>query len=261
MENALLVGLSRQMSLSRELDDRRQQHRQHRHHWLQGRQRRVFGIPHARRPGRTNSPAMTGASASCRTAPVGPISAPARSSAPATRSTSPSTARAISPCRRRAASAIPATARLLSMRRASWSPPTAIRCSAPAVRSRFSTSDHDISISAQRHHHACATASGTPDAPARHNYRSSTSTSRNCCRRTARRHSSRRPASITNAGAGQHPRGARRGREIERARRRRDGAHDRDHAQLLRHRRHPAAAKRSAPQRVAATVAAAELIS
>ena len=56
-------------------------------------------------------------------------------------------------------------------------------------------------------------------------------------------------------GAGEHA--LRRGchREIQRQRRRRNGAHDRDHAQLQRHRRTPAAAGRSAPQRVATALA------
>ena len=60
------------------------------------------------------------------------------------------------------------------------------------------------------------------------------------------------------SGAARHPRRAGRDREIERQRRRRDDAHDRDHPQLQRHRRHPAAAGRPAPQRAATAVAAAD---
>ena len=60
------------------------------------------------------------------------------------------------------------------------------------------------------------------------------------------------------SAAGRHPRHPGRGREIERQRRRRDGADDPDHAQLPRHRRHPATAGRPAPQRAATAVAAAD---
>ena len=62
----------------------------------------------------------------------------ARSSAPATRSTSPSTATPSWRCRRRAASATPATARCRSTPPASSSPATAIRCWATTARSRSS---------------------------------------------------------------------------------------------------------------------------
>ena len=63
-----------------------------------------------------------------------------------------------------------------------------------------------------------------------------------------------------NAGtdAARHPRHAGRDREIQRQRRRRDGADDPDHPQLQRHRRHPAAAGRPTPQRAATVVAAAD---
>ncbi len=61
------------------------------------------------------------------------------------------------------------------------------------------------------------------------------------------------------SAAARHPRRPRRAREIERQRRRRNGAHDSDYPQLQRHRRHPATAGRSAPQRAATAVAAAVL--
>ena len=60
-------------------------------------------------------------------------------------------------------------------------------------------------------------------------------------------------------GAGLDAGGAGLAREIQRSPRRRDGAHDRDHAQLFRHRRDPAAAGRSAQKLAAAIGASAEL--
>ena len=138
MENALLVGLSRQMALSHELDivannianinttgykadntlfaqylmpDARDDD-------FTGNDRRISFVDRPRqldqfRPRRAFS-------------------------APAIRSTSPSTATPTSRCRRRAASATPATARFRSARPASSSPAKAIRCSATTARSRFS---------------------------------------------------------------------------------------------------------------------------
>ena len=60
------------------------------------------------------------------------------------------------------------------------------------------------------------------------------------------------------SGAGQHQRGARRDREIERERRRRNGADDRDHPQLYRHRQYPVAGRRPAQKRAGAIVADAD---
>jgi flagellar hook-basal body protein len=63
------------------------------------------------------------------------------------------------------------------------------------------------------------------------------------------------------SSTGKHARRPGRDRKIQRQWRRRDGAHDRDHAQLQRYRRTPATAGRSAPQRAATALAdAGELI-
>ena len=69
------------------------------------------------------------------------------------------------------------------------------------------------------------------------------------------------PAGVTPDPAPvKHVCGSRRDREIKRERRRRDGANDRDHAQLHRYRQRAAATKRAAPQRTVATVADAEFV-
>ncbi len=105
-----------------------------------------------------------------------------------------STARAIWWCRRRAASATPATARSRPTPPASSSPATAIRCSATAARSP-SRPAITTSASARTASSPCARARA-PRTRSAASCKSSASISRSACRRTAARPSWRRTASM-----------------------------------------------------------------
>ena len=164
MENALLVGLSRQMALGRELDVVANNIANIEHHRLQGRQFGVRGIPdagRARQRVHRHRPAhqlRAGPRHLARHEPG------RRSSRPAIRSTSPSTATPSWWCRRRAASATRATARCRSTPPASSSPAKAIRCSATPGRSRCSPPT-TTSSSARTASSRCAKARRKVDSP------------------------------------------------------------------------------------------------
>ena len=144
MQNAILVGLSRQVALAAK--------------WTWSPTISRTSTPPATRPTvrcsrnispRPRAPAMTGSRVSFVLRPrhLARHEPGRRSSTPAIRSTSPSTATASWSCRRRTASATPATARCRSTPPASSSPATAIRCSATAARSRLQPNDQQVSIS------------------------------------------------------------------------------------------------------------------
>ena len=252
MENALLVGLSRQMALSHELDV------------IANNIANIDTTGYKADNAAFSEFLMPDASDNDFSGKDKRVSfvqdratwidlAPAPSSAPAIRSTSPSTARAISRCRRRADRATPATARSRSTPPGSSSPATAIRCWAPADRSPSSQRSRRQS-SAPPASSPCAKAPAPPTRRAA-SCNSPVSTGRSMLQKDGGS-TFLAPAGVNaDPAPREHARRARRAREIERQRRRRDGAHDRDHPQLLRHRRHPAAAGRSAPQRVAAALA------
>ena len=116
----------------------RQQHRQHRHHGLQGRQRRVYGIPDAGRA-RQRVRHRQGSPRQLRRRPrhldrFQPWRDAAHRQSARRRHRRQGLFRGADGARR---SAIPATARCRSTPPASSSPAPAIRCLAPAGRSRF----------------------------------------------------------------------------------------------------------------------------
>ena len=116
MENALLIGLSRQIALQRELDvvANNIANINTTGFKADGAVFEEYLMPVARADQLPAAP--TGAELRAGPRAPGTISARARSSRPATRSTSRSTATPSSWCRRRAASATPATARCRSTR-------------------------------------------------------------------------------------------------------------------------------------------------
>ena len=148
MQNALLVGLSRQSGARPRNGRGRQQHREHQHHRLQGRRFAVRGISQLRRARRPDRQPRELRARPRRLARYEPGADRAhRQSARCRRST----AKASWWCRRRAANATPATARCRSTPPASSSPATAIRCSATAARSRLQPNDRQVSDQPRRH--------------------------------------------------------------------------------------------------------------
>ena len=162
MENALLVGLSRQMALGRELDvvannianinttGFKADSSLFEEYPDAGRARRRFAgndrrVSFVQRPRHLAS--------TCARAPI----AAHRQSARRRHRRQ----RLLRRCRRRAASATPATARCRSTPPASSSPATAIRCSATAGPITFQTTDHDVTISPTARS-ACAKATARP---------------------------------------------------------------------------------------------------
>ncbi len=146
MENALLIGLSRQIALQRELDvvANNIANLNTTGYKADGAIFQEFLMPVAQRrrlPGRRPASEL-------RAGPrhLARFRLPARSSRPATRSTSPSTATPSSWCRRRAASATRATARSRSTPRASSSPARGDRVLGDGGPIQFQITDNNISI-------------------------------------------------------------------------------------------------------------------
>jgi flagellar basal-body rod protein FlgF len=127
MDNALLVGLSRQVALRRELDVIANN--------IANLNTTGFKGESVMFEQYLDPTATTAGSPSCWIARPCRISARGRCSGPKRRSTSRSTAPASSRCRRRTASAIPAPATSTSIRKGSSSPTTASLCSVTAARS------------------------------------------------------------------------------------------------------------------------------
>ena len=246
MENASLVGLSRQIALSARAGRRREQHREPEHDRLQGRQRRLPRTPDAGRAREPVSRRRSPASASCRTARPGSISARARCSRPAIRSTSRSSGNAFLTVQtprgerytRNGALQINSAGQLVTSE--------GLRCSAqngPIVFQPERPRHLDLAPTARSR---CARAA-TPRTRCAASCASRASRSRSGCRRTAPRPTWRRPACRRRMP--RRPRASSQGvdREVERARRHRDDAHDRGHAHLHPDRQHAAAAERHAP--------------
>ena len=188
MENTLLIGLSRQIALQRELDVVANNIANLNTTGFKADGVGVRGISDA---GRARTATSSGAdrAAELRAGPrhLARLQPGPDRSRPAIRSTSRSTATASWWCRRRAASATPATARCRSTPPASWSPAKATRCSATAARSCFQPTDRDISISHGRHDHGARGRQRRLGLAARQAARSSRfDRRRSSCRRTAR---------------------------------------------------------------------------
>ena len=197
MENASLVGLSRQIAVQRELDVVANNIANVNttgykadnvvfHEFLMP-AARANAVPRQRPPGELRAGPRDLAR------PLRKV----RCSRPATRSTSRSAATPSSPCRRRAASATRATARCRSTARASSSPPKACRSSARTGRS-CSSRTIATSRSASTARSRCARAR-TPPTRSAASSSSRASTGRGCCRRTAPRPTRRRTACTAQA--------------------------------------------------------------
>ena len=186
---------------------------------------------------------------------AGSIWLPARSSAPAIRSTSPSMATAYFVVQTARGATLYTQRLVLDQRHRPACHSTGDQVLGDRRPDHVSVDRSRRGHQRRRHHHRARRQQHRRTCRAA-KCSSSASISHSACKRTAARHSWRLPGVNANPAPHRHARRAGRGREIERQRRRRDGAPDRDHPQLHRHRQHPAAAKRPAAQCAVATVAA-----
>ena len=203
MENALLIGLSRQIALQRELDvvANNIANLNTTGFKADGAVFEEFLMPGAR--ARRSSRAATAPELRAGPRDLARFQPGRRSSRPAIRSTSRSTATPSSWCRRRAANATPATARCRSTPPASSSPATATACSATAGRSS-SRPPTATSRSTPTARSRCARAATPPSDSARGKLRLvALRPRRSSCRRTARA-CSRAPDGV-DAAAGRRP--------------------------------------------------------
>ena len=244
MENASLVGLSRQIALQRELDVVANNVANLNTTGFKA--DNVVFHEHLMPVARANHVprAAIASSASCRTAPPGSISRRARCSRPAIRSTSRSATTPSSRCRRRAANATRATARCRSTAPASSSPPRACRCIGQNGPIVFQPNDRNVSISTdgtisvregQQHHRLAARQAAPRDV------RAAAAAAEG---RHLDLHGAGRRAGADAAPTARVVQGV--DREVERARRRRDDPHGRGDAHLHPGRQHAAAAERHA---------------